>query len=97
MYLGRIVELATTDQLFGQAAHPYTEALLSSTPTPDPDAKSDRIILSGGVPSPRNPPSGCHFHPRCAAAADYCSQAQPALVDAGGGHLVACFLATRGG
>jgi oligopeptide/dipeptide ABC transporter ATP-binding protein len=96
MYLGRIVELAMTDQIFGEAAHPYTEALLSSTPTPDPDARSERIILSGGVPSPQAPPSGCHFHPRCPAAADHCSQGQPELVDIGDGHLVACFLARRG-
>ena len=96
MYLGRIVELATTDQIFGQPAHPYTAALLSSTPIPDPDARSERIILSDGVPSPRDPPSGCHFHPRCPAAADYCSQAQPELVDIGDGHLVACHLTAKG-
>jgi oligopeptide/dipeptide ABC transporter ATP-binding protein len=96
MYLGRIVELAMTDQIFEEAAHPYSEALLSSTPIPDPDARTERIILSGGVPSPRNPPSGCHFHPRCPVADDYCSQAEPELVDIGDGHLVACHLATQG-
>lgn len=95
MYLGRIVELATTDQIFREAAHPYTEALLSSTPLPDPDASTHRIILSGTVPSPRNPPSGCHFHPRCPSAVDECTRTQPELADIGGGHLVACHLATQ--
>jgi oligopeptide transport system ATP-binding protein len=95
MYLGRVVELATTEQLFGGAAHPYTEALLSSTPVPDPDARMERIVLSGGVPSPRNPPSGCHFHPRCLVAVEECSRKQPSLVDIGDGHLVACHLRPR--
>ncbi|MDH4135100.1 MAG: peptide ABC transporter substrate-binding protein, partial [Anaerolineae bacterium] len=66
------------------------EALLSSTPIPDPDTKKKRIILEGGVPSPINPPPGCRFHPRCPTAKPLCSQAEPELVDVGDGHLVAC-------
>jgi oligopeptide transport system ATP-binding protein len=90
MYLGKVVELSTSETIFGGALHPYTEALLSSTPVPDPDLKVKRIILEGGVPSPANPPSGCHFHPRCPYVMPHCSQVQPPLIDAGNGHLVAC-------
>jgi len=90
MYLGKIVELSTTEEVFGQAHHPYTIALLSSTPIPDPDARRKRIILEGGVPSPINPPPGCRFHPRCPKVNSICSRLEPELVDIGGGHLVAC-------
>ena len=90
MYLGKIVELSTAEELFGQAYHPYTVGLFSSTPIPDPDARQRRIILEGGVPSPANPPPGCRFHPRCPKVDSMCSPAEPELVDIGGGHLVAC-------
>lgn len=90
MYLGKVVELSTSEAIFGGALHPYTEALLSSTPIPDPDAEKKRIILEGGVPSPINPPPGCRFHPRCPKAMPLCSQVEPELVDVGDGHLVAC-------
>jgi oligopeptide/dipeptide ABC transporter ATP-binding protein len=98
MYLGKIVELSTSETIFpsmssghrGGALHPYTQALLSSTPIPDPDAEKKRIILEGGVPSPINPPPGCRFHPRCPKATPICSQVEPELVDVGNGHLVAC-------
>jgi len=92
MYLGKVVELSTSEAIFGRALHPYTEALLSSTPIPDPDAEKKRIILEGGVPSPINPPPGCRFHPRCPKAMPLCSQVEPELVDVGDGHLVACHL-----
>ena len=90
MYLGKVVELSTSEAIFGGALHPYTEALLSSTPIPDPDAEKKRIILEGGVPSPINPPPGCRFHPRCPKVTPLCSQAEPELVDVGDGHIVAC-------
>jgi len=90
MYLGKVVELSTSEAIFGGAFHPYTEALLSSTPIPDPDAEKKRIILEGGVPSPVNPPPGCRFHPRCPKAMPLCSQVEPELIDVGDGHLVAC-------
>jgi len=92
MYLDKVVELSTSEAIFGRALHPYTEALLSSTPVPDPDAERRRIILEGGVPSPINPPSGCRFHPRCPKAMPLCSQVEPELIDVGDGHLVACHL-----
>ena len=90
MYVGKIVELSTAEEIFGQAYHPYTVALLSSTPIADPDSRRARIVLEGGVPSPVNPPSGCRFHPRCPKVNSICSQVEPELVDIGGGHLVAC-------
>jgi len=90
MYLGKVVELSTSETIFGGALHPYTEALLSSTPIPDPDLKKKRIVLEGGVPSPANPPTGCRFHPRCPVVMPRCSQVEPALIDAGDGHLAAC-------
>jgi len=91
MYLGKFVEIAETDDLFENPLHPYTQALLSSIPIPDPDAKTRRIMLSGEVPSPINPPAGCRFEPRCIHAQDHsCVHAAPNLVDMGGGHFVAC-------
>jgi oligopeptide/dipeptide ABC transporter ATP-binding protein len=92
MYLGKVVELSTSEAIFGGALHPYTEALLSSTPVPDPDTRRKRIILEGGVPSPISPPPGCRFHPRCPKVMPLCSQEEPELVDIGDGHLVACHL-----
>ncbi len=95
MYLGKIVELAETEELFMRPRHPYTEALLSAVPVPDPDYQAERIILQGDVPSPVNPPKGCRFHPRCSYAEDVCSREAPELLDLGGEHFVACHLASR--
>lgn len=92
MYLGRIVELASSRQLYSTPLHPYTKALLSAVPTPDPDDVRERIILQGDVPSPANPPSGCTFHTRCPHVTDECRTVRPAFQDVGGGHFVACHL-----
>lgn len=91
MYLGRIVEIADVDELFENPRHPYTEALFSAIPAPDPDAQKHQIVLEGDVPSPANPPKGCHFHPRCRYAVDVCRKETPYLMSCGkGGHQVAC-------
>nr|WP_139490512.1 dipeptide ABC transporter ATP-binding protein [Brevibacillus dissolubilis] len=92
MYLGRIVEMASKDALYEKPLHPYTQALLSAAPNPDPDAKRDRIILQGDLPSPANPPSGCTFRTRCPLVKDICMSARPEFKDAGNGHFVACHL-----
>jgi oligopeptide transport system ATP-binding protein len=94
MYLGRIVELADKEQLYRDPKHPYTQALLSAVPIPDPDVKRDRIILQGDVPSPSNAPIGCAFHTRCPKAMDVCRTSRPQLTDMGAGHLTACHLYT---
>ena len=93
MYLGKIVELVETEQLFTNPRHPYTEALMSAVPVPDPDYKVERILLEGDVPSPVNPPSGCYFHPRCRYAKEICSQEPPLYRDLGGEHFVTCHFA----
>jgi len=91
MYLGRVVELSATEAIFaGEAYHPYTQALLASAPSLDPEFRRDRVVLKGGVPDPASPPAGCSFHPRCPDAEHLCSWAEPAFVDVGGGHMVAC-------
>ena len=92
MYLGKLVEIADTDELFDSPLHPYTEALMSAIPIPDPEAtKENRIVLPGEVPSPINPPSGCRFEPRCIYAKErHCAEKPPKLIDVGKGHLVAC-------
>ncbi len=95
MYVGKIVELAPTRALFANPLHPYTEALLSAIPKPDPRSKRSRIILEGDVPNPANPPSGCYFHPRCAYAKDICQQAEPALQETKPGHFAACHFANE--
>ncbi len=92
MYLGNIVELANDQELYQNPLHPYTQALLSAVPVPDPEVKKKRIILQGDVPSPLNPPAGCAFNPRCHKREDICSQKEPELQDLGGGHWVACHL-----
>ncbi len=93
MYVGKIMEMADTEELLYHPQHPYTEALLSSIPPADPDMKSDRIRLQGEVPSPANPPSGCIFHPRCAYAKDQCKTQIPELQEISPGHSVACHFA----
>lgn len=97
MYVGKLVELATTEQLFARPRHPYTEALLSAVPKPDPRVrdKGVRIRLAGEVADPANPPSGCYFHPRCGYAQDRCKTEAPQLRDVGNGHLAACHFAEQ--
>ena len=90
MYLGQIVELASDEELYRNPQHPYTEALLSAVPIPDPTVKKKRIILEGDVPSPINPPKGCHFHTRCMYKDKICEEVEPEFKDIGGGHWVAC-------
>jgi peptide/nickel transport system ATP-binding protein/oligopeptide transport system ATP-binding protein len=99
MYLGRIAELADRRELFRDQQHPYTRALMSAIPIPEPEMRRQRVILTGDVPSPVNPPSGCRFHPRCPLRAelgnpDICAGQIPALLDLGGGHLAACHFRT---
>ena len=95
MYLGKIVEIANRRTLFAMPRHPYTRALLSAVPVPDPDARRERIILRGEVPSPINPPSGCRFHTRCPYAFDRCRVEEPLLRSMGDGHMAACHLEER--
>lgn len=92
MYLGKIVEMASKEALFASPKHPYTEALLSAIPVPDPDFEKSRIILEGDVPSPISPPSGCRFHTRCRYAIDICKVEEPEFIDLGGAHYCACHL-----
>jgi peptide/nickel transport system ATP-binding protein len=93
MYLGRIVELCDAEELFVHPKHPYTEALMSAVPVPDPDYDVERILLEGDVPSPVNPPSGCYFHPRCRYAKEICKTEAPVYRNLGNDHFVTCHLA----
>jgi len=92
MYLGRVVEIAPSRDLYTRPKHPYTEALLSAVPIPDPKAKKQRIVLTGDVPNPVNRPSGCHFHPRCPKATERCKVEEPVLKNVGTLHQAACHL-----
>ncbi|MGW8224587.1 MAG: ABC transporter ATP-binding protein [Anaerolineales bacterium] len=91
MYLGKIVELAPREALFREPLHMYTKALISAIPIPDPTLERDRMLLEGEVPSPLNPPPGCHFHPRCPIATEHCSQSDPPFEEVAPHHWVACF------
>jgi oligopeptide transport system ATP-binding protein len=95
MYLGKIVETSKSDELYNHPLHPYSCALLSAQPIPNPfvEEKRERIVLEGDVPTPINPPSGCSFHTRCNKAKPICSESVPELRDVGGQHLVACHFA----
>ena len=93
MYLGRIVELTTRDELYSNPIHPYTKALMSAIPIPNPHLKRERTILKGDIPSPLNPPEGCQFHTRCPVAMDICSQNEPEFREVRIDHWVACWLA----
>ena len=90
MYLGKMMEISPTAELFKAPLHPYTKALLSAIPIPDPESKAEKIILTGDVPNPINPPNGCRFHPRCKYAIDICREQEPLLEDIGSDHKIAC-------
>ncbi len=91
MYLGKMVELTTREELFRNPLHPYTQALMSAIPVPDPRLKRERIILKGDVPSPLRPPSGCRFHPRCPVAMEHCAVEEPQFKEVSPNHSVACW------
>ena len=95
MYLGRIVELSTRERIFSRPLHPYTEALMAAAPIADPRARRERLVIEGDVPSPMNPPPGCHFHTRCPYAVARCRTDDPPLQEVAPGHVVACHLRTR--
>ena len=92
MYLGSMVEYAPTEKVFDHPMHPYTQALISAIPVPDPDAKMDRVILEGSIPSPANPPAGCKFHTRCSKCMEKCKTCAPVAKEVEPGHFVACHL-----
>jgi oligopeptide/dipeptide ABC transporter ATP-binding protein len=90
MYLGNMVEVAQASEIYGSAKHPYTKALFSAIPVPNPDNNNERIILEGDIPSPMTPPSGCHFHPRCWKATEQCKQSYPELTHISESHKYKC-------
>ena len=90
MYLGNMVEFAPTEKLYSKPMHPYTQALFSAIPVPDPDYKMERIILEGSIPSPANPPAGCKFHTRCKYCTDICKIVTPEMEEVRPNHFVAC-------
>ena len=92
MYLGSMVEYGSTQDIFENPMHPYTEALFSAVPVPDPNVKMNRIILTGDIPSPINAPQGCKFHTRCGRCMEVCKTVAPKFKDYGNGHMVACHL-----
>jgi len=92
MYAGKLVEYAEGDDLFNTPLHPYTQALLSAVPIPDPTVEKDRIILEGTPPTLINPPTGCRLHPRCTQRSEHCSETEPPLIEVRKGHFVACHL-----
>ena len=92
MYLGNVMELGETNEIFNNPLHPYTKALFSAVPVPDPDVKMQRIILTGDIPSPANPPKGCKFHTRCSSCMKVCSLREPAYIEHDSNHKVACHL-----
>ena len=95
MYVGRMVEMAKTEELFAHPKHPYTEMLLSAIPKTDPDTKMERITLPGEVANPANPPSGCYFHPRCNYAQSICKEKTPEWREVSPGHFSACHFASE--
>jgi peptide/nickel transport system ATP-binding protein len=96
MYLGKIMEIGSREQIFGAPRHPYTKALLSAVPVPDPEARRTRIVLEGDIPSPISPPRGCRFHTRCPLAFARCREEEPALAVLAEGHSAACHLTETG-
>jgi len=95
MYLGKIMEMGPTEKIIYEPLHPYTEALISAVPIPDPTSKRIEVVIKGEIPSPINPPPGCRFHTRCPIAEEICRTEEPALINAGGEHYVACHVAAR--
>ena len=96
MYMGEIVEVTDSETLFENPMHPYSKALISAVPIPNPTIVPERIILEGEVPSPSNPPSGCKFHTRCPMATEFCKQQKPVLRELSSGHIVSCHLFGEG-
>jgi peptide/nickel transport system ATP-binding protein len=90
MYLGKIVEVGQLKDVYTSPLHPYTQALLSAVPVPDPNVRREKVLPEGEIPNPINPPSGCRFHPRCSAAKEMCSREEPDLIEVESGHFAAC-------